>query len=84
MLRANLTGPHTIELQERPIPEIKDSEVLLKVLFVGICGSDIQMYHGKHKYMTFPVVFTNPTFVRKSASVEASRWVSWMMRPSSP
>lgn len=57
MLRANLTGPYTIELQEAPIPTITDSEVLLKVLFVGICGSDIQMYHGKHKYMTFPVVF---------------------------
>ena len=57
MLRANLTAPYTIVLQETPIPEIKDSEVLLKVLFVGICGSDIQMYHGKHKYMTFPVVF---------------------------
>ncbi len=57
MLRATLTAPYTIALQETPIPEIKDSEVLLKVLFVGICGSDIQMYHGKHKYMTFPVVF---------------------------
>lgn len=57
MLRANLTGPYAVELQDAPIPAIKDSEVLLKVLFVGICGSDIQMYHGKHKYMTFPVVF---------------------------
>lgn len=57
MLRANLTAPYTIDLQEVPVPVIKDSEVLLKVLFVGICGSDIQMYHGLHKYMTFPVVF---------------------------
>lgn len=57
MLKANLTAPYTIDLQEAPVPVIKDSEVLLKVLYVGICGSDIQMYHGKHKYMTFPVVF---------------------------
>jgi len=57
MLKANLTAPFTIETQEAPIPEIKDTEVLLKVHFVGICGSDLQMYHGKHKYMTFPVVF---------------------------
>ncbi len=57
MLRANLTAPFTIELQEKSIPEITDSDVLLKIHYVGICGSDIQMYHGKHKYMTFPVVF---------------------------
>ncbi|NLC84132.1 MAG: alcohol dehydrogenase catalytic domain-containing protein [Ruminococcaceae bacterium] len=56
MFKGNLTAPFTIEYQESAIPEIKDNEVLLKVLFVGICGSDIQMYHGKHKYMTFPVV----------------------------
>ncbi len=57
MLRANLVAPFTINLEEVPIPEIKDNEVLLKVHYVGICGSDLQMYHGKHKYMTFPVVF---------------------------
>lgn len=56
MLQANLTAPFTIELQEVAMPEIKNSEVLLKILYVGICGSDIQMYHGKHQYMTFPVV----------------------------
>ena len=57
MLKANLTAPYTIQLQEADVPKIRDTEVLLKVLYTGICGSDIQMYHGKHKYMTFPVVF---------------------------
>lgn len=57
MLKANLTAPFTIDLQETPVPVNKDTEVLLKIHYVGICASDIQMYHGKHKYMTFPVVF---------------------------
>lgn len=57
MLKATLTAPYTIQLQEAAIPEVKNSKVLLQVLYTGICGSDIQMYHGKHKYMTFPVVF---------------------------
>lgn len=56
MLKGNLTAPYTIEFQEAPVPEIRDDQVLLKILYVGICGSDIQMYHGLHKYMTFPVV----------------------------
>ncbi len=57
MLKANLTAPYTIDFQDATIPEIKAGQVLVKVLYVGICGSDIQMYHGLHKYMTFPVVF---------------------------
>ncbi len=56
MLRANLTAPYTINLEEVEVPKIADDEVLLKIHAFGICGSDIQMYHGLHKYMTFPVV----------------------------
>ena len=33
-----------IEFQERPKPEIKDDEVLLKVEYCGICGSDVHGY----------------------------------------
>ena len=50
-----LTAPYTFELKEVPIPEITDDQVLLRINYFGICGSDIQMYHGLHKYMTYPV-----------------------------
>lgn len=33
-----------IEFQERPKPEIKNDEVLLKVDYCGICGSDVHGY----------------------------------------
>lgn len=34
------------EIQERPIPEPKDDEVLVKVENVGVCGSDLHYYES--------------------------------------
>ena len=56
MRKVVLTAPYTLEMAQAPVPEITDGQVLLKVKYIGICGSDIQMYHGLHKYMTYPVV----------------------------
>ena len=44
--------PGEIRIDEEPIPEISDSEVLLKILYFGICGSDQQIYHGQHMSVT--------------------------------
>ncbi len=33
-----------IEIEECPIPQVKDNEVLIKVGYVGICGSDIHYF----------------------------------------
>ena len=40
---AILVTPGKMEIQDCPVPEPKDNEVLVKVEYVGICGSDI---HG--------------------------------------
>ena len=40
---AILVTPKHFEIQECPIPEPKENEILLKVEYVGMCGSDI---HG--------------------------------------
>lgn len=56
MKKAILTAPYKIEFQESSIPSITPDEVLLKVIRIGVCASDIQMYHGRHKYMTYPAV----------------------------
>ncbi len=61
-----LTAPYTLEEVEASIPEISDSQVLLRINYFGICGSDIQMFHGLHKYMTYPVVIGHEV----SANVE--------------
>jgi len=41
--KAILVIPGTMEIQEAPVPIPKDDEVLIKVEYVGICGSDV---HG--------------------------------------
>ncbi|MEM1485385.1 alcohol dehydrogenase catalytic domain-containing protein [Oscillospiraceae bacterium PP1C4] len=56
MKKAVFTAPFTIEFQDVYMPSITPDEVLLRVIGIGVCGSDIQMYHGLHKYMTYPVV----------------------------
>ncbi|SFE12430.1 L-iditol 2-dehydrogenase [Paenibacillus algorifonticola] len=48
MKAAVMTEPGKIVFQELPIPSIGDSEVLIKVMAVGICGSDLHYYeHGR-------------------------------------
>lgn len=49
-------APYEIQVRDCEIPAVGESQVLLKMVYAGICGSDLQIYHGKHKYMTFPVV----------------------------
>lgn len=51
-----LNKPQELIMQEieKPVPQ-KD-EVLIKVKRVGICGSDIHAYYGKHPTVYLPVV----------------------------
>src|ERR1700709_2799202 len=43
-----LTAPHTIEVEERPVPSPGPDEVLVRVGSVGVCGSDVHYYrHGR-------------------------------------
>ena len=47
--------PGKITFREIPIPELKENEVLIKIMRIGVCGSDIHVYHGKHPYTSYPV-----------------------------
>ena len=55
MIQQVMTAPHEISFQEIPIPEPGDDQVLVKVMKIGICGSDIHVYHGTHPYTSYPV-----------------------------
>ena len=45
---AIMTDLMKVELTRRPIPVPKDDEVLVKVEYVGVCGSDLHYYeHGR-------------------------------------
>ena len=43
-----MTKIRQVAEEERPIPEIGDSEVLIQVMDCGVCGSDVHYYeHGR-------------------------------------
>ncbi|HEB11939.1 MAG TPA: Zn-dependent alcohol dehydrogenase [Spirochaetales bacterium] len=46
MKKAVMTGPGKIELQDFPVPEISDEEVLVKIEAVGICTWEQGYYKG--------------------------------------
>ena len=42
------SGKGHVELKDVAIPTIKDDEVLIKVKYCGICGTDLHIYHGEY------------------------------------
>lgn len=56
MKQAVMTAPGQIQFYdvEKPVP--KDNEVILQTRRIGVCGSDIHVYHGMHPYTGYPVV----------------------------
>ena len=55
MLQQVMTAPGKIEFREIPVPEIGENEVLIKIMKIGVCGSDIHVYHGEHPFTSYPV-----------------------------
>ena len=49
-------APHSMRIDERPVPRPTQGQVRVRVHFAGICGSDLHIYHGDHPYVEFPRV----------------------------
>lgn len=56
MKRAIMTAPGQIELSQTEPPTPERGEVLLRIKRIGVCGSDIHVFHGKHPYTSYPVI----------------------------
>ena len=52
-----ITEPHHAEYQECEIPKIAPHEILVRVRAVGICKSDVEVWHGTRPapYVKYPV-----------------------------
>ncbi|MHA2006328.1 MAG: zinc-dependent alcohol dehydrogenase [Promethearchaeota archaeon] len=50
-----MTAPGKVEFRDIPIPELHKNEVLVRIMRIGVCGSDLHVYHGKHPYTDYPV-----------------------------
>ncbi len=46
---AVLISPEEIRIEEREKPSLSDNEVLIKVKFAGVCGTDIALFSGQYK-----------------------------------
>jgi L-iditol 2-dehydrogenase len=56
MMEAIMMSPGKISFREVQVPKPSDNEVIIKIKRIGICGSDIHVYHGKHPYTHYPVI----------------------------
>ena len=55
MLQQVMTAPKEIRFDRVPVPQAGPGQVLVKIKRIGICGSDIHVYHGLHPYTQYPV-----------------------------
>ena len=51
-----MIAPGRIEIREVPEPTCGPDEVLLRIKRIGVCGSDVHVWGGKHPYTSYPVV----------------------------
>ena len=77
MLQQVMTAPGVIEFNEVPVPEVKPGQVLVKIQKIGICGSDIHVYHGKHPFTKYPVTQGQDVYKRQVEKWAAQSWYSY-------
>lgn len=41
-------------IADKPMPEVNDDDVLVKVAYAGICGSDMHIIHGQNPFVSYP------------------------------
>ena len=49
-----INAPGQVEIRDIPMPVRKKGEALLKLLYGGICGSDLGSYRGTFAYFSYP------------------------------
>jgi L-iditol 2-dehydrogenase len=56
MLQAVMNRPGEITFREVPVPAVAPDQIKVKMKRIGVCGSDIHVFHGRHPYTSYPVV----------------------------
>ena len=56
MKALNITSVGKVALVEMEKPTLKYGEVLLKIRYVGFCGSDLNTFLGKNPMVVMPVI----------------------------
>ncbi|MEU8270621.1 alcohol dehydrogenase catalytic domain-containing protein [Sphaerisporangium sp. NPDC049002] len=50
-----ITGPERVEVREVPIPRPAAGEVLVRMAYAGICGSDLHTLRRGHPWLPYPI-----------------------------
>jgi 2-desacetyl-2-hydroxyethyl bacteriochlorophyllide A dehydrogenase len=56
MRAAVITTPENMTIEEVDIPQISDGEALIKVEYIGICGTDLHLLHGQYAGAEYPLI----------------------------
>jgi L-iditol 2-dehydrogenase len=56
MKQATMIKPGNIVFTDEPKPKIGQDQVLIEIKRIGVCGSDIHVFHGMHPFMSYPVI----------------------------
>jgi L-iditol 2-dehydrogenase len=56
MIQAVMNKPGEITFREVPVPPVAANQIKVKMKRIGVCGSDIHVFHGRHPYTSYPVV----------------------------
>ena len=74
---AVLVDKRRIEIQEFPLPEIREDDGLLRVEITGVCGSDFPVYTGEEFERTPPPVILGHEIVGRVERVGAKAAERW-------
>ena len=56
MRQAVMTSPGEIEFKDVSAPDVGKEQVRIRVQRIGVCGSDIHVFHGKHPFVSYPLI----------------------------
>jgi len=56
MRQAVMEEPGQIVFREADAPVAGKGQVRIRVERIGVCGSDIHVFHGKHPFVTYPLI----------------------------
>jgi 2-desacetyl-2-hydroxyethyl bacteriochlorophyllide A dehydrogenase len=80
MMRAVLCrNPGELELVERPMPQRRSGEALIRVRRIGICGTDMHIYQGNQPYFAYPRVMGHELAAEVVETASGSR-----LKPGDP
>lgn len=56
MRQAVMPAPGKIEFGDAEVPVAGKGQVQIEVKRIGVCGSDIHVFHGKHPFVSYPLI----------------------------